>query len=299
MGDKSTHSFDWQKALNALLNRHVNALICDREFMDHAFDLSESDGRRVPPEEMLAILIGEAEKTLMMIAPYLRPGMRLLEVGGGVGLVYALLRSRGFDVVSLEPGSDGFGDRHRAGLRMLERLGIDSIGWLRTGIEDFPSSIPPFDLVFSYYVLEHVPNLDRAFQVMADVLRKDGLMVHQCPNYTVPFEPHYNIPLIPFKPEWTSAFSPGLRHQGLWRGLRFLTVGRIIRLCAGQGLRPVFRNGMIAEAFERVLDDPLFGARKQGFVKIARLLKRTGTLKILRRLPPVLDTPMEFTARKV
>ncbi len=299
MGNKTMRYFDWQKALSALLNQHVNALICDREFMGHAFDSSETGCRPMPPKEKLAILIGEAEKTLIMIAPHLRPGMRLLEVGGGVGLVYALLRSCGFDVVSLEPGADGFGDRHRAGLRLLERLGVDSGGWLKTGIEDFPSSIPPFDLVFSYYVLEHVPNLGRAFQVMAGALSPDGLMVHQCPNYTIPFEPHYNIPLIPFKPEWTQALSPGLRHKGLWRGLRFTTVECITRLCARHGLRPVFRKGMIAGAFERVLDDPLFGARKQGFVKIARLLKVTGILTTLRRLPPVLDTPMEFTARKV
>lgn len=289
---------DWKTDLAGLMNRLENTLIHDQEFMNHAFDPSETDYRPMPPKERLALLMGEAEKTLVMIAPYLRPGMRLLEVGGGVGLVYAVLRSRGFDVVSLEPGADGFGDRHRAGLRLLELLEIDSNEWLRMGIEDLPSATQPFDLVFSYFVLEHVVDLDRAFQVMAGALGPDALMVHQCPNYIVPFEPHYNIPLFPFKPEWTQVFLPGLRHKRLWQGLRFTTVGCITRLCARNRLRPVFRKGMIAGAFARVLDDPLFRARKQGFVKIARLLRGTGMLKVLRRLPPVLNTPMEFTARK-
>jgi SAM-dependent methyltransferase len=290
---------DWKTALNGLMDRIENTLILDREFMNHAFDPSEIDSLPMSPKEILALLAGEAEKTLAMIAPHLRPGMRMLEVGGGVGLVYAVLRSRGFDVVSLEPGAEGFGDRHRAGLRMLELLGIDAGGWLRLGIEDFDSPGQSLDLIFSYFVLEHVPDLDRAFQVMAGVLHPDGVMVHQCPNYTVPFEPHYNIPLIPFRPEFTPMLFPGLRHRGLWRGLRFTTVGCIARLCARHGLRPVFRKGMIAEAFERVLDDPLFRARKQGFANIARLLKASGILKALRHLPPVLDSPMEFTARKM
>lgn len=180
---------DWKSFLEGLLEEHKNDLIHDREFMNHAFDPSETHKAPRSPEQGLSLLAGEAAKTLAMIAPYLRPGIRMLEVGGGVGLVYAVLRSRGYDVVSLEPGADGFGDRHRAGLRMLELLGIDAGGWIRTGIEDFPSAGPSFDMVFSYFVLEHVADLDRAFQVMAGVLSPDGVMVHQCPNIPCPLSP--------------------------------------------------------------------------------------------------------------
>jgi len=291
--------FDWEKDVHDLMGQMETILIQDPVFTAHAFDPSEIERLQLSPKEIIGLLMGEAKSTLAMIQPYLRPGMRLLEVGGGVGIVYALLRARGFDIVSLEPGSEGFGDRHQAGLRVLELLGIDPGCWLRTGIEDFEPTGTSFDLVFSYFVLEHVPDLDRAFQIMAGVLSPDGVMVHQCPNYTVPFEPHYNVPLVPFKPEWTAAFFPALRRGSVWRDLRFTTVTGIKRLCARNGLRPVFRKGMSATAFKRVLADPVFRRRKPGFVKTARLLRATGMLKMLEHLPPMLDTPMQFTGTKM
>ena len=99
------------------VNQFQDELIQDSEFMNHAF--SQEGAFHPTNREKLDLLIGEAEQTLLMIVPYLKPGMRILEIGGGVGLVYALLRSRGFDIISLEPGSAGFGDRHRAGFRLM------------------------------------------------------------------------------------------------------------------------------------------------------------------------------------
>jgi hypothetical protein len=57
---------------------------------------------------------------------------------------------------------------------------------------------------------------------------------------------------------------------------------------------------MTAWAFERVLSDPVFAARKKGFIKLAKLLKKTGLLKLIRScLPPFFNTPMQLTARKI
>lgn len=292
-------SFHFQRSGPGVWAGWENALAHDPEFLNHAFDPAESDKYAMSAGEWVKLLIGEAEQALAMIGPHLYPGAHVLEVGGGVGLVYAELRSRGWDIVSLEPGWEGFGDRHDAGMRLLKIMGIDPKGWLRMGIEEFSPSGRPFDLVFSYFVLEHLPDLDRAFAVMAEALSPDGVMVHRCPNYTVPFEPHYNIPLVPFKPEWTALVCPSCAGKRLWCGLQFTTVGGIMRLCSSCGLRPVFRKGMTAWAFERVLNDSVFSARKKGFVRAGRLLQATGMLNMLRRLPANLQTPMQFTATKL
>ena len=167
------------------------------------------------------------------------------------------------------------------------------------GIEDFSPSEQTFDLIFSYFVLEHLSDLDKAFQVMASALTKDGLMIHCCPNYTMPFEPHFNIPLIPFKPEWTALIFPKLQKSKLWKGLRFTSVRTVSKMCASKGLKPVFRRGMTASAFERVLSDPIFAGRKQNLIKLAKLLHSSGMLRLIHMLPSNLDTPMEFTARKI
>jgi hypothetical protein len=130
------------------------------------------------------------------------------------------------------------------------------------------------------------------------MLSTSGLMIHCCPNYTVPFEPHYNLPLIPVCPAYTAFLRPGLRARGLWQGLNFITVKRVARLCARHGLQAEFAKGMSARAFERILADPLFSSRKQGFAGLAAMLQKTGLLRLLRILPPSLDTPMQFTAKK-
>lgn len=290
--------FDWRNSLKHLLSGKKNALISSPEFIDHAFDAAEGNSHTTTKDKF-ALLMGEAEKTLQMIEPHLVNNVRLMEIGGGVGLVYALLRSKGYDIVSLEPGATGFGDRHRAGLHLMKTLGIDSSGWLKMGIEDFSPTEPAFDLIFSYFSLEHLPDLQKAFQVMERALHNQGLMIHCCPNYNIPFEPHYNIPIIPVKPDWTALIFPGLQNKGLWQGLNFTTTQGISRLCRHHGLRPIFCKGMTAWAFERVLSDSIFAARKKGFIKPARLLKKTGLLKVIRYcLPPSFDTPMQFTARK-
>lgn len=273
----------------------LEKLALDPEFMDYAFDPDEAELFPPTPHGRMALLAGEAEKALEMIEPHLAPGLRLLEIGGGAGLVHARLRARGFDVISLEPGGAGFGDRHRAGLRLLHHLEIDPRGWLQTGIEDF-TGVPPFDVIFSYFVLEHLADLDRSFRAMAALLAPGGLMVHCCPNYVVPYEPHYNLLLVPGRPRLTALFRPGLSRAGLWRGLNFITARQVAGLCARHGLTPNFRPGMGARACERLLADPLFAARKRGMAWPVAQLRKTGLLALLRHLPPALATPMEFSA---
>lgn len=280
-------------------------LLADPHFAELAFDPAAAPLLPSAPDQRLALLEGEAAQTLAMIEPALaaladrdsarRP--RLLEIGGGVGLVHAELHRRGWEIVSLEPGGGGFGDRHRAGRRLLDHLGLDPGGWLAADIEHFTAR-RPFELIFSHFVLEHLAAPERAFQVMAGLLAPGGRMIHRCPNYAVPYEPHYNLPLLPFYPRLTARLKPALRRHPLWRGLNFITAGQVAALCARHGLTPTFRPGLAAEAFERLLADPLFAARRPGLARPAALLQKSGLLALLGRLPPAWATPMEFTAVK-
>jgi SAM-dependent methyltransferase len=280
--------------VDSYFNSIKDILVCDPCFMNNAFETKENVGKY----EKLEMLIGEAKETIAMIQPYLSANKKMLEVGGGVGLTYALLRSQGYDVISIEPGSDGFGDRHRAGLRLCDLLDIDSSGWHKNTIETFDND-NSFDLIFSFYVLEHVESLELAFSSMVRHMKPNALMLHCCPNYNIPFEPHYNILLFPFMPKWTTIFCPKLKNEGLWQGLNFTTVGAIRKQCEKQGLQPIFRRAMIANYLNRVIDDPVFRNRKMMFYKIAVVLRKLGLLKVLSILPPAVNTPMEFTTTKL
>ena len=48
--------------------------------------------------------------------------------------------------------------------------------------------------VFSFYATKNV------------TCGEGGAMIHMCPNYFVPYEPHFGIPLIPFAPRATQRF---------------------------------------------------------------------------------------------
>ena len=48
----------------------------------------------------------------------------------------------------------------------------------------------------------------RALEALDALLSPGGMMIHHCPNYTVPFEPHFGIPLVPGAPERTAALLP-------------------------------------------------------------------------------------------
>ena len=271
-----------------------DTLVYDQCFMNNAFETKDNVGEY----DKLDLLIGEAKKTVEMIKPYLKANMRLLEIGGGAGFTYTFLRSQGYDVTSIEPGSDGFGDRYKAGLRLCELLGIDSSGWHKSMIENFNGN-NEFDLIFSFYVLEHVESLELAFKAMVRHLKPDGIMVHTCPNYNIPFEPHYNILLFPLKPEWSTLFYPSLRDKGLWQGLNFTTLGRIKKICKNNNLRLTFSKAMTANYLMRVIEDPVFRERKKMFYKLAMVFKKIGLMYLISKLPPAVNTPMEFIAAEM
>lgn len=74
---------DWKNNLNGLLDGRKETLTDDPEFMSHAFDPAAFRSHCLSPGDRLETLMAEAEKTLRMIEPYLCPGVRILEIGGG------------------------------------------------------------------------------------------------------------------------------------------------------------------------------------------------------------------------
>jgi len=132
-----------------------------------------------------------------------------------------------------------------------------------------------FDLIFSVMPLEHIPDFEAAFAGMAAVLAPQGRMIHLCPNYMVPYEPHFGLPLVPLAPRATALLLPSLKASGLWRSLNFVTYRRVRRCAAAAGLTVEFAPRMMLRAFERLDRDPIYrGAparpRHDGLRSVAR-----------------------------
>jgi 2-polyprenyl-3-methyl-5-hydroxy-6-metoxy-1,4-benzoquinol methylase len=249
----------------------------------------------------LATYLNEAVVGYDLIATTLRPGLRILEIGSGVGIVAAFLRSEGFDVVGIEPGgSAGFGFMPAMSAAISDALpAVSRPVVLPIGAEELdPQTHGKFDLIFSVNVIEHVMKLEEAMAAMASVLSPHGRMLHQCPNYAFPYEPHLAIPLVPAAPGLTRFVFPRTiaRQRAIWDKVNFVTAGRIRALARSNGLGVRFEPGIMGHYFARARSDSEFSKRHPGVIGKITASPLLGTIvgRMLAALPADLATPMRF-----
>jgi cyclopropane fatty-acyl-phospholipid synthase-like methyltransferase len=247
----------------------------------------------------LADIVSDAHIGLRLLswAP-LRPGHRVLEVGAGAGLLTAFLQSRGVDLEAIEPTGPGFETTPALTRIVRETTGIEPRVWPLHARDLDPDRHGCFDLIFSVNVLEHFQPLDDNLAGLARVMASNGVQVHTCANYHVPYEPHYNLPLVPFAPALTRRIYRG-DDKPLWRSLNFVTSSALRRYAARHGLAVTFARGTMAASLNRLLEDAVFADRHPPFLRrVARLADRCRLTRLLGRVPPGLATPMTVLLRR-
>lgn len=188
-------------------------------------------------------VISEARYGLTLIAPLLKQEMTILEVGSGAGLLSGFLHMQGYRIDAVEPGGFSVFDSIAA-----EISAITGFRAARQSVMDLQPSSGHFDLIFSIHVLEHVSNLREAFATMVSLLSVDGKMVHACPNYAFPYEPHINSFFLPWaKPHYD---------------VNFVTASRLAALARDFGLKVEFDKGVMAQYAERLTTDEVFRKRQ-------------------------------------
>jgi len=257
-------------------------------------------GSSVTPEQaslLLATYTAEARAGLELVAPLLGEGMRVLEVGSGIGVLTRFLHDQGVDVVGIEPAASGFSFMHQIGAAVFELGDDDSkVQWLPIGAQALdPALHGAFDLIFSTNVLEHMSDLEGSFRGMTAVLKTQGRMVHHCPNYFLPYEPHFAIPLIPIFPGLTRVFYPKTlqRYPGMWEELNFITAGRVRRLAAKLGLHARFERGVLAKMLRRFDEEEVFRNRQAGpAALVTRAINLLGARRLAENIPGEFLSPM-------
>jgi 2-polyprenyl-3-methyl-5-hydroxy-6-metoxy-1,4-benzoquinol methylase len=248
----------------------------------------------------IATHVGEVRVAMRFVGPAITPRARVLEVGSGIGLFAGFMRSIGVDITELEPVGVGFQFIGEARSALAQYTHPSS--HLDIGVEDLDSALHGrFDLVFSLNVLEHLADWQLALERCASVLSDGGRMMHSHPNYALPYEPHFGVPLVPFRPGWTSRFLPRrISESDTWASLNWITARQVRRWCRVRSMAVEFRKGVLADAVSRVTTDPLFRERHSGIAgQAARLASRLRLTSLLRRLPAALASPVEYTIRRV
>jgi SAM-dependent methyltransferase len=106
---------------------------------------------------------------IAMISGYLRPGGRVLELGGGTGYQAKLLAERGFEVYSIDLPTTNYRQH-----QVYPVIPYDG--------RHFPFADGSFDVVFSSNLLEHVEDLAALHRETGRVLRPEGYAVHIMPT---------------------------------------------------------------------------------------------------------------------
>ena len=242
----------------------------------------------------------EAELTLSLLND-LAPAkiMKLLEVGSGLGLVYGYLKKNGYDIYGLEPSAGGgHSEYFQTAQRLMQLLDVDSSHMYPLASDDLRELQQSFDIIFSNNVIEHVSDIKKFIQDLSHVLKPNGLMVHNAPNYLVPFEPHFGIPLVPWRPHLTRFFLPKIKKTSLWKSINFITVSQLQKICRSLDLLITFKAGVMIGAFSRLEQESEFANKHKNLKVLHGILKKTGLLIFLNKLPPCLTTPIIFTIRK-
>ena len=237
-----------------------------------------------------------AWRLLEPLAP-IRAG-RVLEVGAGAGVVAAFLHRQGVELLAIEPYVGGF-ELHDATRALLaERSLLPPIKAIAAAQLD-PAQHGRFNLVFSINVVEHMRPLERNLDAVAGVLAAGGRMLHTCPNYRVPYEPHYRIPLVPVWPALTRLVARRASREPAWRSLNWITAGDVRRYARTHGLELEFRQDAFTASLARLGYDPAFARRQRGPITTAlKFFDAIGLARQLARLPPTWLTPMTFVLTK-
>ncbi|MFN7976738.1 MAG: class I SAM-dependent methyltransferase [Vicinamibacterales bacterium] len=165
--------------------------------------------------------------------------------------------------------------------------------WIDHAAKQLRTGAPgAFDLAFSINVMEHVGDPEAVLPRVVASLRPGGRYHFVCPNYTFPFEPHFNIPTLGTKARTWRVFerrilaSPVVADPaGTWASLNWICVGSARRAGRAAGLVPVFDRGIAATFLRRALDAPTFQRRHSaamhaaaGIVRGLRLDRMTALL---------------------
>lgn len=264
-----------------------------------------ADLEEIEAQKLLRTYIYEATFFWRFLKPLLveRKPVEVMEVGSGVGLLSLLASSKVEEVIALEPQSAGFG-------LMSQFRGIILRAWRGDSLpvfkECFLHDLPrdeTFDFVYCINVLEHVLQAEELVEEIYERLRPGGMVWFVLPNYTFPYEQHFEIPIFFNKRITEMIYRKRIRNypvfpdpKGLWAELSWPTQRGLRRFLRSRGWSHKFGKNVLSGYFER-LNEPQFIQRKGALYRSLRPLLKM--LKpIVMALPLGVSPIIEFTISK-
>ncbi|RZV36224.1 MAG: methyltransferase domain-containing protein [Acidimicrobiales bacterium] len=215
----------------------------------------------------------------------LKPGANVLEVGAGAGILMAMNASihKDLNFTGVEPMGDGF-DYDNVFHRLINTIPNAEIQ--PVGYEDLKTSIK-YDLIYLVNVFEHLPDWKDFLQFVSGTLTENGRCIILCPNYSFPYEPHFQIPIIFNKPlthfllkKRITKFETENDCKGLWTSLNFCKFRSVSKNAAQAGFNVSNDKSTFTEMIDRLETDEEF-AKRQGLLRLPiSVLNKLGLISL-------------------
>ncbi len=153
--------------------------------------LNLTDEKSVPQ-----IAIRETIKEILSIAEKelgkKRENLITLDIGSGFGLYSRELGKYVKKAVGVEPFKGAYE-------RAVSLNKSPNVYFYNSLIEDFKTN-ERFDLVISLTTIEHMPDAERSFRHILNLMKKNSIIYLTAPNKLWPIEPHYRLPFLSLLP---------------------------------------------------------------------------------------------------
>ena len=136
----------------------------------------------------------------------------ILDIGSSVGFNSIGLSQKYKDslIVGIEPDKEAC----QIANKMAQDFKKTNVRFVSGVCETLPFCDNQFDLIICHTVIEHVRNVENSIDEISRVLKPDGLLHIEAPNYIWPWEPHLGIVTTPLCPKPLMRFLAKLQKAG-------------------------------------------------------------------------------------
>jgi len=230
----------------------------------------------MPISESLKIrtYIGEADFYFSILKPdfqAIKKGSAVVEIGSGTGLLSMYIASLGYKVYSFEPQSSGFTDMLRTKQLLIECWESDFpvVNFINDYYsESYFQENEVIDYFLAVNVIEHIPNYGGLIQSVKKKMNINSTFRIICPNYLIPYEPHFDIPIFFNKKSTLFLLRNKILNFDLsdplefWDDLSWPTPPKVKKAVIDSGMSVAFSRQTTKSYLERPVMDDSFKQRK-------------------------------------
>jgi len=132
--------------------------------------ISHTDGKRSLFEKLYHTVKQKALRDKIKLIEGFQPGKgNILDIGAGTGDFLVMAKSKGWEIVGLEPSQKAKASAQAKGVIFLEQL----------------SQMPDYsaDVITMWHVLEHVPDVENQIAELKRILKPGGTIIIAVPNF--------------------------------------------------------------------------------------------------------------------